>query len=327
MTTANRKLGREYVLGLAFATLLYPAYTHGQVARVEMHPFASTTQTDEQFLAGRKDGKPVVLAGELRIPGPGTDRLPAVILVHGSGGIGGYIDEWVRRLNSLGVATFVFDSFTPRGIVSTNDDQSQLGRLVGLADAYRALAVLAKHPRIDHQRIALMGFSRGGQAALYASMNRFRRMCSVEGAAFAMFIAFYPDCATRYLHDDDVVDRPIRVFHGSDDDYNPVAKCRAYVERLRKEGKDVRLTEYPGAHHVFDGVAYKTPAKLPKAQTVRHCRIEELSYGRLVNSETKQPFTYDDACVERGVTLAYNADAHARAVEAVTELVNTLKAK
>jgi dienelactone hydrolase len=133
-----------------------------------------------------------------------------------------------------------------------------------------------------------------------------------------------PDCATRYLQDDDVVNRPIRVFQGGDDDSNPAAPCRAYVQRLQKAGKDERLTEYPGAHHVFDGVAFKVATKFPKVQTVRHCRIEEVSEGRLVNSETKQPFTYNDPCVERGVTMAYNAEAHAQAVQAVTELVNTV---
>jgi dipeptidyl aminopeptidase/acylaminoacyl peptidase len=33
-------------------------------------------------------------------------------------------------------------------------------------DLSASLALLAKHPRVDPQRIALMGFSRGGQVAL-----------------------------------------------------------------------------------------------------------------------------------------------------------------
>ena len=51
-----------------------------------------------------------------------------------------------------------------------------LGRLNFILDIYRALDILAKHPRVDPQRIALMGFSRGGQAVLYASLKRFKEM-------------------------------------------------------------------------------------------------------------------------------------------------------
>ncbi len=38
-----------------------------QFMRVEIHPVASVTMSDQDFLNGRKDGKPVTLAGELRI--------------------------------------------------------------------------------------------------------------------------------------------------------------------------------------------------------------------------------------------------------------------
>jgi hypothetical protein len=89
----------------------------GQVARIEIHPFGSMTLTDEEFLAGRADGKPVTLAGELRIPRPRTARLPAVVLVHASGGVPGSIADRSRFRHDLGVVTFTVDSFTGRGIV------------------------------------------------------------------------------------------------------------------------------------------------------------------------------------------------------------------
>jgi hypothetical protein len=52
--------------------------------------------------------------------------------------------------------------------------------------------------------------------------------------------------------------------------------------------------------------------------------LEESPDGRIVNSQTKQPFTYaTDPCVERGATIAYNAEAHAEALKAVKEFVST----
>lgn len=311
----------QFVATVAALSLLTPLLCHAQIARVELHPFQSFTPTDQEFLTGQKQSRPVTLAGELRIPRPGTDRLPAVVLLHGSGALGSIVDDWAQWLNEKGVATFVIDSFTARGIVQTQTDQAQLGRLAMIIDAYSALELLSKHTRIDPERIVLMGFSRGGQAALYASMTRFQKMHAPTGAAFAGYIPFYPDCRTNFLDDSDVANKPIRIFHGSADDYSPVDACRPYVERLRKAGKDVQLTEYAGAHHVFDARAFKKPVILPKAQTTRRCRTEEVADGRIINSETLQTFTYSDPCVEYGPTLAYDAQAHSEAQKALTEFV------
>jgi dienelactone hydrolase len=233
-----------------------PQTPPAQAARMEIHSFPSVTLTDQELLAGKKDGKPVTISGELRLPRPGNDRLPAVILLHGSGGVSGYVLDWEQYLNAMGVATFVLDSFTGRGIVNTNFDQSQLGRLAMIVDVYRALTVLAKHPRIDPNRIILMGFSRGGQAALYSSMKRFHRQYGSPGQEFAAYLVFYPLCNTTYHEDEDVADKPIRIFQSADD-YAPLAPCRAYVERLKAKGKDVQLTVYLGAAHNFDNRGLK----------------------------------------------------------------------
>lgn len=318
-----RKVWHLVVFFLLIA-ILVPRFGYAEVARVELHPFKSTTLSDQEFLTGQKEGKPVVLAGELRIPKTGTDRLPAVVLIHGSGGVSGYVDDWVHWLNTMGIATFVFDSFTARGIVNTINDQEQLGRLAMIVDAYRALELLAKHPRIDPERIVVMGFSRGGQAALYASLKRFQSVHGPTGAAFAGYIVFYPDCTYAYIDDVNVAEKPIRIFHGAADDYNPVAPCRSYVERLRKAGKDVQLAEYVGAQHVFDSMALKTPMKLTQAQTTRQCKLEEIAGGRIINSQTKQVFSYSDPCVERGATIAYDPQAYTEAQKAVKEFVTAV---
>jgi dipeptidyl aminopeptidase/acylaminoacyl peptidase len=134
-------------------------------ARTELYSIPSLTLSDEQFLKGDAGGKSVLVSGQLRIA-QGSGRLPVVVLIHGSSGMGPNIDFWTRVFNEMGVSTFALDGFTGRGITSVRTDQGLLGRLNMILDVYRILDILAKHPRVDSSRIALMGFSRGGQAAL-----------------------------------------------------------------------------------------------------------------------------------------------------------------
>jgi dienelactone hydrolase len=293
-------------------------------ARVELHPIQTLTLSDEQFLSGDTAGaKPVTVSGQLRIA-QGSGRLPIVVLVHGSGGMGANIELWTNELGDLGISTFAIDGFTGRGLTQVSTDQAQLGRLNLIVDAYRALEILAKHPRGDASRIALMGFSRGGQAALFASLTRFHRTWNASGAAFAAYVPFYPDCMTTYLADTDVADRPIRIHHGTPDDYNPVAPCKRYVERLRAAGRDAQLTEYPNAQHAFDGLLLPATLVAKNSQTVRRCVIREESGGRLVNAATGNVFSYADACVERDPHVGYDPVATRAAVQSVREFLKTV---
>jgi dienelactone hydrolase len=293
--------------------------------RTELHPIQTLTISDQQFLNGEGVGsQAATVVGEFRIA-QGAGRLPVVVIVPGSSGIGAGNETWVRQFNEMGVSTFVLDGLTGRGLTNVNADQALLGRLNLIVDAYRALDILAKHPRVDPSRIMLMGFSRGGQAALYAGVKRFQRMWNKSNVEFSAYVPFYPDCSTSYLADVDVADRPIRIFHGTADDYDPVAPCRAYVERLRAAGRDVQLTEYAGAQHGFDGpLGSLTPAVATNSQTVRHCSIREEPMGQLINAATRQPFSYKDSCVELSPHTGYDPVASRAAHQSVADFVKAL---
>lgn len=302
-----------------------PSLVLAEVGRIELHTFESVTLTDQEFLQGKQNGKPVTLSAELRLPRQKMKRYPAVVLIHGSGGISGYVDDWAQELNTLGVAVFIVDSFTARGLYKVNNDQSQLGRLAMIVDVYRALEVLAQDKRIDNQRIALMGFSRGGQVTLYAGLKRFYRLHGPRsGQEFSAYLPFYPACNTQYRDDDDTVNRPIRIFHGEADNYNPIAPCRNYVKRLKNNGKDVVLHEFAGAHHVFDYKKLVKPIVLAKAQTTRSCALQEMDGGVIANSKTRQPFTYEDPCVEHGPTIAFNQSAYSQSKQELQKFISSV---
>ena len=108
------------------------------------------------------------------------------------GGVSIREDRWADELRRVGVATFVLDTFTGRGITFTAEDQAQLSSLAMIGDAYRALELMATHPRIDPARITVMGFSKGAVPALYSALIRFQRLYGPPGIRFAQHIAFYP---------------------------------------------------------------------------------------------------------------------------------------
>lgn len=95
-------------------------------ARAGSVAFASTTPTLQQFLTGGRTNEQAVVAAELRLPSGPAERFPAVVLVHGSGGVEEYHYRWAADLTSIGIAVFIIDSFGWRGLATVKDDQSRL---------------------------------------------------------------------------------------------------------------------------------------------------------------------------------------------------------
>jgi predicted peptidase len=153
----------------------------------------------------------------------------------GAGGAERLGDRQARNRNPL----------APRGFSLVLAMEVKIARW-SIIDIYKGSAVLATHPRIDRDRIAVMGFSRGAHAALYSSMLRFQKMYAPEGVSLSAYVTFYTPCNTRYIDDEIVSEKPIRLFHGTADDYNPVAPCRSYVERLRNDWQGRRAHRIRG---------------------------------------------------------------------------------
>jgi len=307
-------LAKIAIAGLvSLAALAAPAAAHAQGSswpgRIEILPVRSQTLPVEAFLRGDKAGPEVLLGGELRLPVGATSRVPAVVLIHGSGGIGAGPDMWAHILNEAGIAAFILDSFSGRNIVSTVEDQDQLNSLSMTVDAYRALDVLAAHPRIRPDRIAVWGFSKGAVPALYSAVERFRAGFGSQNR-FAAHVGFYTPCNIAYTGDDKMGGVPIRLYHGSSDDYVNPAACRTLVSRLKPAEVDIALTEYADSQHGFDSPTSPPLLAVPKAQSTRNCRLKEGPNGTLLDADTGQPYALKTAsCVAVGAHVGHNAQA------------------
>ncbi|BBK42612.1 hypothetical protein STVA_26320 [Allostella vacuolata] len=317
---------KKVAILLASLALLGPA-TASEAVRADLRDgvagrirFLSTTPTGpSDLMAGR--GAETAIEGELRLPDGARGRpLPLMVISHGSGGIlPGREGAWADRLLAAGVATFVVDSFGPRGIGSTGEDQSRLSTAASVADAFAALRVAATHPAIDPARIGVMGFSKGGQVALYTALEPFRQGAGMGDRRFALHVAFYASCSLPY-RSNSTTGAPIVMLLGGADDYTPAAHCARYAEWFRARGSEVTMTVFPGAHHGFD--VPTPPRTLSRVQSARDCgldiELEPVPTGRRWADGAVVPNAeiggYLRGCMRRGATFGGNPEALAGAI-------------
>jgi dienelactone hydrolase len=246
------------------------------------YAFASRTpQTFPQLLDPAGPGEPVNIVGHLFLP-PGQDgaKLPAVLLVHGSGGIySAMLDYWPRQFNAAGYAVLALDSFGPRGVRSTAEDQSQVPFAADVADAFAALRLLASHPRIDPKRIAIMGFSRGGITTWRTAIERVITAQQLpDGLRFAAHVPVYSGgCvgAFRVVVKPGVFSRaPMLWLHGDADDYALLPPCQDYAKRIGAAGTPVEFVVIPGARHKFDSDDTRLHVIRGAQRTLEGCPLE-----------------------------------------------------
>lgn len=265
------------------------------------------------------------ISGDLFLPS-GTGKVPAMVVMHDSGGVGGATSSaraWASDLAKWGYATFIVDSFTPRGISATGADQSLLSYTTSGIDALKALEVLATHPRIDANRIGVIGFSRGAFAAQEASFEKFRAAVLPNSSLkFALHAVIYGGC-TQYGTTTGV---PILHLMGDKDGYNTAENCKRVTELINSKGGNVRLVVYPGGLHGFDRPEV-SPRYLGHLQTWRNCEIianrDDLTYQIPGNQSAsfRELLDYRKSCMTTGSDYGGDSTYAAQAREEVKALL------
>jgi dienelactone hydrolase len=235
-------------------------------------------------------GQPLRGRGTLLWPGPGAGTpVPAVVLLHSSIGQGSQDWAMARRLTGAGFAVLAVDSFGPRGVEKTVEDQTAVSAASMLADAYAAGARLTAEPGIDADRIAVLGFSKGGIAAFYAAVAAVHARAAPPGQApFAAHVAYYPWCGVRF-QDVRSTGAPVLLHLGGRDEIAPEALCRSRVREMRAADPAARITvaHYPEARHAFDHPLLGWFGRLPVSgpQPV-DCRFREVGPGRFIEQSS-----------------------------------------
>ena len=200
--------------------------------------------------------KPLSIGARFRIPAARTEKVPAVIILHGSAGPSGREGGYAKVLNEAGIATLEPDQWSARGLKGGAEGRPR-GVPETLPDVYGAKAFLAAHPAIDPARIGVLGFSFGGVATMLAATRDYNDRFA-PGAPFAAYMPVYPVC---WLYNKlpgytfgNLVEAPLFLVTGALDQYdNDATSSETLVASLSPADKaKIRLRVMADAHHGFD---------------------------------------------------------------------------
>jgi uncharacterized protein len=122
------------------------------------------------------------------LPAGSKAKVPAVLILHGSGGVDGRGAFYAKALQEAGVATLEITMFPPGG-------RPRAGTKATMPHAAAALKWLAAQPTVDGQRLGVMGFSWGGQMSLLMSSELVQERLGKDAPKPAAFAPLYPVCS------------------------------------------------------------------------------------------------------------------------------------
>jgi dienelactone hydrolase len=202
------------------------------------------------------------LGAEVGAGWAGASPRPALLLLHGCGGVFGRgqqladrYTELAGRLAMLGVQALVVDSLTPRGereLCTQRVGQRKTTQVQRRRDALAALQWLAAQPGVDRSRIGILGWSNGGSTVLAAT-----NLAHVEVARAhvrpSLAVAFYPGCETE-LQRGYRPSAPLLMLLAEADDWTLAAPCKSLATQALGVPHP-QWVSYEGAHHGFDSTA------------------------------------------------------------------------
>ena len=201
---------------------------------------------------------------------PGEGRFPAIILLHGCGGL--ELDTPFRMvwkglkahaeaLNQAGFVTLITDSYAVRGYSTRELERASCldGRVAYLRmqDLYGAIDYLRQQPFVQANAIGAVGLSQGGKTVLHASSVSEQRY---RGYGIQAGVALYPPC---YFGEPPFA-VPLLIMIGEADDITPASMCRDLAARaefrhqartrsgIADPGIVPEYVGYPGAYHSYD---------------------------------------------------------------------------
>jgi carboxymethylenebutenolidase len=191
-------------------------------------------------LVFQSSGKPIRLRAYL--PEGAHARVPAVVALHGAGGDVSGMERYAGMLAAQGFAVYVLHYFDRTGIESADKATIMRSFPLWMKTLWDTISFVETQPRVDRERIALLGFSLGAYLSLANSAIDHRVKAVVE------FFGGMPKEMNFFMR------RlcPVLILHGEADPTVPVEGAYNLQRLLEKKGIAHEIKIYPGAGHGFE---------------------------------------------------------------------------
>ena len=250
-------------------------------------------------------GKKILIKGAPQGDGEDFDALlykpesagqyPALIALHGAGGVFPYQLWWASEISKMGYVVLFIDHYCTRGYLcehASDDKDSRRGTIMRnweqvspkqrVMDAVAAYKWLSMQNYVKNDKIGLIGWSWGGSSAIFA--QKLSGRLSLPNGGFKATISFYPNL--KYLigkpswERTGPIEQPLLILYGRND---TLESDEAYDE--------LESSDFPGPIEIigFDGAVRKFD-ELGDFRTKYHPMVGDFAKG------------FDQESFERSVT-------------------------
>lgn len=196
-------------------------------------------------------------AGILRVPYASEPQpRPAIVIVHGSGGVDSRGEHYAAALNRAGFVTLEIDLWAPRHVRSAAERPRNVSET--LPDAFAALNFLSEQPQdVDPARIGIVGFSWGGVVSMLSATQANRDRYATGAQAFAAHAPIYPVCwvynRVPGYEFTELTGAPVFIQAGTADTYDQPDRCVTLQQSLPAAAQAlVSVRMHSGATHAWE---------------------------------------------------------------------------